>query len=357
MFCRISQIIIGCLLACLVLEGILRLTNHKEYAAEQVDPNTGLTVYRPHMNFTEETSCFANTTKINNFGFNARDFALTKPKNIFRIVVVGGSFVEGFQLPQEKNFARILEDKLNATATHSQKYEVIALGKSGNGVYLDLLYFWKYAAQLKPDLVINFATEYEITRDTPTTAPHPPRFDAQGIPLLDLPPPNGGVELWKNIQKNSKLLMMLYFRRVAVETAVQQFLAQPKFFGYPPTNLTQTATAPNNLPSEQLWSSEEKILEQFAALVQQTKAKFLLTTWFTSATTIDLQKNYLSHWTAIAAKNKFSYFDLTPAMTARTTTAQTPVWTCDDHWNFTGHQWAADILYNFLRANPQLLHL
>lgn len=346
MFSRITQIILGCIVAALALEGVLHLTNNKQYNAQLIDPATGLTIYKPGIRYTAESSCFENTTIINNLGFNARAVSAFKPVDTFRIVVVGGSFVEAFQLPQEQNFARVLEARLNADPKRAHVYEVIPLGMSGNGAYLAMLYFAKYGAALKPDLIIDFATQYEITRDA-SGVTYPPRFDASGAVILDLPNrhENKVVSALRSAQKNSKLLMSLYFRRAEVESAAEAFISKPKFFG---ATTAESAETPTELPSEELWNIEEKILTQFSELSKNSGAQFLLTSWFSPGATPELEKKYIEHY------KRFSYVDLTPLIAAH---AGNPIWKCDNHWNADGHAWAADALFEFLRAHPKLIGL
>jgi len=51
--------------------------------------------------------------QINRYGFRHGDRTPTKPPGTFRIAVLGDSYVEGFQVPDDKTFCAVLEKDLN----------------------------------------------------------------------------------------------------------------------------------------------------------------------------------------------------------------------------------------------------
>lgn len=63
--------------------------------------------------------------KINGFGFRDNEFEVNKSTSVFRIVVVGDSFVEGYGVELEDTFIKVLEKKLNIS---KKRYEVINAG-------------------------------------------------------------------------------------------------------------------------------------------------------------------------------------------------------------------------------------
>jgi lysophospholipase L1-like esterase len=95
---------------------------------------------------------FHNVSSRNRLGFHDRDYAFEKPEGMFRIVVIGDSFVEAKEVPIPKNFTKILELKLNAVLTFP--VEVIALGRSGNGTVKNLNVLEDIGVRFRPDLVI-----------------------------------------------------------------------------------------------------------------------------------------------------------------------------------------------------------
>jgi len=101
----------------------------------------------------------------NSHGF--RDFERTyeKPPGVFRIVVLGDSYVEGFQVPLENAFPAQLEKQLNGQSTGGRRYEVIALGQSGFGTAEEYLRYLNFGTQYSPDLVLLAFLTYNDFQD------------------------------------------------------------------------------------------------------------------------------------------------------------------------------------------------
>src|SRR5579885_1658619 len=92
--------------------------------------------------------------KINSHGFRDKERTYEKAENTFRILVLGDSFAEGIQVPLEKTFPYILEQKLNSEAEGGKRFEAINLGVSGFGTAQEYLALKHYGLKYHPDLVI-----------------------------------------------------------------------------------------------------------------------------------------------------------------------------------------------------------
>lgn len=79
---------------------------------------------------------------------------IEKPKGIFRILLLGDSYVEGLRAPLEQTFGKVLESRLNETAPSGLRFEVIPAGVSGWGTDQELLWFRQHGAAYQPDLVL-----------------------------------------------------------------------------------------------------------------------------------------------------------------------------------------------------------
>lgn len=90
---------------------------------------------------------------INSAGWRDGEHSLTKPVGVYRIVVLGDSFVESFQVPLEKTFFKILENQLNQKLG-SNKIEVIALGIGGSSPTQQYFALLSEGLKYDPDLVI-----------------------------------------------------------------------------------------------------------------------------------------------------------------------------------------------------------
>ena len=90
-------------------------------------------------------------TLSNRFGFNDRDYPLTKEPGNFRILVVGDSY--GWAGGLKANYTAILENLFEAR-DGSHKIDVVNTGYPGTHTGEQLLMLKKYGLQYDPDLVI-----------------------------------------------------------------------------------------------------------------------------------------------------------------------------------------------------------
>ena len=90
--------------------------------------------------------------KMNSHGFRDKERNYKKEQDVFRIVVLGDSCIEGLQVPLEQTFPYILEKRLNSESRNS--FEVINLGVSGFGTAQEYLTLRHYGLKYNPDLVI-----------------------------------------------------------------------------------------------------------------------------------------------------------------------------------------------------------
>ncbi len=92
----------------------------------------------------------------NSAGMHDGDHALSKEKGVFRILVIGDSFVEARQVEEKETSASILEATLNALAPDQTRYEVVSAGASAWGPAQELMYFRSEGKFYQPDLVLGF---------------------------------------------------------------------------------------------------------------------------------------------------------------------------------------------------------
>jgi hypothetical protein len=103
---------------------------------------------------------FAVKSSWNSHGFNDSEHSFENPDHLFRIVILGGANVEALQVPREKSFHQLLEDKLNANGT--KNFEVIALGSPRHGPRRNHRLLQELGLKYKPDLIL---TEFSPTED------------------------------------------------------------------------------------------------------------------------------------------------------------------------------------------------
>ena len=92
---------------------------------------------------------------INKEGFRDQDHAVAKGPETFRVVVLGDSNVEAFQVRKEDTFWSVLERRLQGCPWLSRRpVEVLGFGVSGYSTTQELLAYEKFARKYRPDIVV-----------------------------------------------------------------------------------------------------------------------------------------------------------------------------------------------------------
>lgn len=90
---------------------------------------------------------------VNSDGLRDREYAVEKPPNTFRIVVVGDSVTYGYSVALEDTYVKKLEVLLNERDT-GRNYEVINLGVGGYNTPQELVRYREKGRKYQPDLLI-----------------------------------------------------------------------------------------------------------------------------------------------------------------------------------------------------------
>lgn len=88
---------------------------------------------------------------INSKGLRDREYSYAKPEGTFRILVLGDSFTEGFQVPWDKTFAKVLEQRFRQ---EELSVEVLNCGFGGVGTDYALLFLKREGVKYDPDLIL-----------------------------------------------------------------------------------------------------------------------------------------------------------------------------------------------------------
>ncbi|MFN7956676.1 MAG: SGNH/GDSL hydrolase family protein [bacterium] len=91
------------------------------------------------------------TVEINQHGLRDVEHEYAKGDGVFRILILGDSFIEGFNVDFEDHFLKRLQERLGAL---SPKIEVMAAAVSAWGTDQELLYFLLEGVKYNPDLVV-----------------------------------------------------------------------------------------------------------------------------------------------------------------------------------------------------------
>jgi hypothetical protein len=122
--------------------------------------------------------------RINSLGLREREIGHEKPPGVFRVLVLGDSFVAGFEVAPEDVFTRVAERWLNERGA---RVEFVNAGHRGWGTDQSLLFLRDEGVRYAPDLVLYQWTEND--RDDNATAHRPFRRFGKG--WFDLAPRGG----------------------------------------------------------------------------------------------------------------------------------------------------------------------
>jgi len=107
------------------------------------------------------TGEYYNLISLNNYGLHDNNLTMEKPSDTFRILILGDSFPQGWQVKLEQGFPWLVEDELNRISP--RKIEVINMGVDTYGTDRELLLFASLGWRFQPDLVLlSFYTGNDI---------------------------------------------------------------------------------------------------------------------------------------------------------------------------------------------------
>jgi lysophospholipase L1-like esterase len=115
----------------------------------------------------------------NSLGLRGREIAARAPAGVFRILMLGDSFIEGGGLTLEQTAGQQVEAMLNRPCPH--RFEVINGGVSSYSPILEYLFLERVGLPLHPDLVVLNFDMTDVHDDLVRTGLA--RLDGRGLPL------------------------------------------------------------------------------------------------------------------------------------------------------------------------------
>jgi hypothetical protein len=145
---------VGILFALVMLESAVRWMHLVPDRFWEPDPLLGARLIPGERGWwTQEDREFVVPVQVNHHGLRdvERDFA--KAPGVFRVLILGDSFVEAMHVPLEVTLPHVLEQQLNGNAKGA-RIEVMGAGVSGYGTASELLFFGREGKRYTPDLVV-----------------------------------------------------------------------------------------------------------------------------------------------------------------------------------------------------------
>jgi lysophospholipase L1-like esterase len=282
-----ALILASTLVALAGFEIALRMMGFSSPVWYRPDPELGWTL-RPGLE-AWYTSEGRGLVRVNAAGMRDRDHALEKPKDVYRIAVLGDSYAEARQVAAEEAFWAVLPKELQRCGfADGKKIEVLNFGTSGYGTAQELAVLESRALAYQPDLVLlqftngndvrnnSFALEDEKTRPFYRLNPDGSlwRDDSFARTASFAAQRSTQNELLRRIADHSRVLQLVrsvrtgsLFRKAHADGAgVEQGLE------------AVVLAAPREPKWEEAWRITERLLANTAEAAQKGGAQFLVVT-------------------------------------------------------------------------------
>jgi hypothetical protein len=314
---------------------------------------------------------YRTNVQYNAEGWRGLDLAFDKPADVFRILVLGDSFVDAYTIPVQDRFSEVLETRLGS------QFEVINLGVGGYSTDQELLLLeqegWKY----QPDLVV-LAFYYNDVwgNGSPYFSNSPgvqkPVFvaDATGnLSLRNIPVPFPTISFRERFRLYDLVRTAMKSNRWLRNAVIRSGLAS----GAAPDNLLPSPTGAaggaeefavyHSTESPELareWSITQTLLRRMHEEAKQHHAQLLIlyvptrielspSEWSSAHLPPDYAPGVVVHrLIKICEAEGITYLD--PEDRFRAVGANRLYYTRDPHWNAAGHHLAGEILADYIRS-------
>jgi hypothetical protein len=108
--------------------------------------------------------------KINKYGYIGSEYKTIKDSGVFRIALIGDSYVEGFHLFNKYHFGKILEKKLSKH--FKKKTEVLNFGMAGTDFREMYIRYKQFASKFNPDLTLFFINKKDVLQKEKKVGPN-----------------------------------------------------------------------------------------------------------------------------------------------------------------------------------------
>lgn len=150
---NLALILGGIVVALLVAEAGLRIVNHWFPYFFCYDAERGWALRPGASGFYDREG--EAWVQINRRGFRGPGRLLRKPRDTFRVAVLGDSYAEAIQVPYDQTFSAVMERRLaQCPALKGKRIEVLDFGVDGYGTAQELLTLRNQALAYSPDAVV-----------------------------------------------------------------------------------------------------------------------------------------------------------------------------------------------------------
>jgi len=354
------------LLCALLAEGALRLLHI--YPSPSVPDRTVGFRFLPRAHYRHTEEGFSEG-RMNAAGWRDRDYAMSRPAFVRRIVFFGDSFTEAFQVSLDSTFHKRLERSLNAHLAPDRRCEALALGRSGMGTTEEYLTYEKWGTGYQPDVVAVLFVLNDFTDNTRAFDPQGdirPYFveagDSLALDTTFVSSPGyrtrALINPWK-VHSSLVTLATKTWNEIRLRRAVARI-------GRETTRDSVSMMFDRRLPDDSIpaFRITGKVLARFARTVARDRRRFVL---FVAGIGMqedptelglaerspffdrDKPQRFLQ---AVGSREGFEVVVLTPAFRAACAAGRGPLWFRARggyaHWNSAGHAVAAAAMERYL---------
>jgi SGNH hydrolase-like domain, acetyltransferase AlgX len=371
----------GLLLGLVLLEVGVRWLHLVPDRFWEPDPLLGVRLIPGHRGWwTQEDREFLVPVQVNREGLRDVEHTFAKPAGVFRILVLGDSFVEAMHVPLDDTFARVLQRRLDAGGRGH--VEVVSAGVSGYGTASELLYFEREGKRYQPDLVLlAFYPGNDVMNNSPTLEDTlKPVYAADGRLQKVVGPPPPRLRGWRWLVGQSaayhyfRQVLLLRHPRLAHTLVAHGLLSRAAIRAAPERDGVPVAygvyAVPLSAEWEGAWRHTERLLADLQGAVQASGARLAVAVLSTREQVypawwhevlqahpamrgrqwdLDAPQHRLAVW---CAAHQVPHVLLGPVFQQAARTGAPPLhYHHDGHWTVAGHHLAAVTLQQFLEQH------
>ena len=325
-----------------------------------------------------ENHLFESTAHVtyNSLGWRDSEHSIHKPDYVFRILILGDSFMEAYTVDFKQSFASLLQSNLSEKG---HKVEVINMGVSGYGTLQEYQVFERYGRHYQPDLVL---LAFNVMNDVQNNSPELNQVGK--LPLLDPQQSNQWQIIpvdFKNIQddfqkgkiKQQNEITKLTNQSVLLHLA-KKVIRPPQLWGETVSlSLYGVSYCEEPLVYTRAWLTTQHILVQLAKRIHSTGAQFVVFTvpalWEVDQQSMQKTLSRTSQpdkicleqapgnarLKRILAEHNIDLIDLLPSFRHANRNQHIQLYPVDDgHWNASGHALAAKLIVAGLLESGRL---
>lgn len=334
---------------------------------------------RAYMVDADGETVYDTVVEYNNIGGRGPDVRYEKPDGVYRVLIIGDSFVESIQMDYADTFYGRL-----AASLPSDQVEIIAVGRTGWGTLQELLYYQHEGYKLNADLVVLMFYINDVVDNYPAFF-YPGRnntayeyiFEGDTVRLVDTNlqpiPPNRVMQALAALpgplaRTNTAQLLRTLFDRPAPVVTPGGVLTQM----HPQFGIYVQDPVPEGYA--EAWRRTERGLELFAEAVQANDSRLLvvaishgsdmaenISNWYPEQTAGwewqgDLPEQRLAD---VLEPLPADFLPMQPAVDAYAAEQGAPAYNLlflpeDGHFNEAGHALTADLLRGWIRERVTL---